>query len=152
MGGRVTGRSITYAATQVCQALLVSLTFHSSHFLPKLVLALSSAKGWKKKHVGFHFPTFYNFIVDIFKDPEDNIARTRIDELLQWWNGYVYIQYTESEVLIFSLLFSKVFPATDSAASVENSRRAMLDCQKRLWGGHLRQAELASAHDDAAAQ
>ena len=58
----------------------------------------------------------------------------------------------ESGVLIFSLLFSKVFLATDSAASVENSHHAMLDCQKRLWGGHLRQAELASAHDDAVAQ
>ena len=53
-------------------------------------------------------------------------------------------------VLIFSLLFSKVFLATDSMASVENSRRVMLDCQKQLWGGHLRRAmaELASAQDD----
>jgi len=76
MSGCVTGQSIAYAATQVHRALLVSLTFHSLCFLLKLVLALTSAKAWKKKHAGFHFPTFYNFIVDIFKDPEDDITRT----------------------------------------------------------------------------
>lgn len=149
MGGRVTGRSIAYAATQVRPALLISLTFNSSHFLSKLVFSLCSAKDWKKKHAGFHFPSFYNFILDTLENPEDDLEKKCADELLQWWSRYVYVQYTASGVLISSPLFSKVFPATDSRDSGANSRRAMLDCRKQLREGRARRAGGASAHNGA---
>ena len=115
------------------------------------MFSLCSARDWKKKHAGFHFPTFYNFIVDTFEDPKDDLAKTCADELLQWWNRYVYVQYPVSGVLIPSPLFSNVFPATDSAASDENSCHAMLNCQKRLREGRSRcaQAGRTSAHDNA---
>jgi len=57
--------------------------------MPKLVFALCSARDWRKKHSGFHFPTLYNFIVDLFEDPEDDLAKTCADKLLTWWNRYV---------------------------------------------------------------
>lgn len=119
-------------------------------FLPKLVFALCGARDWKKKYAGFHFPTFYNFIVDNFEDVEnDDLAKTSADELLQWWNRYVYVRYTESGVLIPSLLFSNVFPATDSAASDVNSRRTMQNCRKRLQEARSRRAAHTSARDNA---
>ena len=57
--------------------------------MPKLVFALCSARDWRKKHSGFYFPTLYNFIVDLFEDPEDDLAKTCADKLLTWWNRYV---------------------------------------------------------------
>jgi hypothetical protein len=42
-----------------------------------------------KLHVGFHFPTFYNFIVNTFENPEGDMAEKSAKELLQWWNEYV---------------------------------------------------------------
>ena len=115
------------------------------------MFSLCSAWDWKKKHAGFHFPTFYNFIVDTFEDPEDDLAKTCADKLLQWWNRYVYVQYPASGVLIPSPLFSNVFLATDSAAGDENSHRAMLNCRKRLREGHSRHAQAGrtSACDNA---
>jgi len=70
--------------------------------MPKLVFALSSACDWKKQHGGFHFPTFYNLIVDTFEDPEDEIAKRSTHELLQWWNWYVLVQSLVAGVLIFT--------------------------------------------------
>ena len=140
MDGHVTGRSIAYAATQVRRALLISLTILSSYFLPKLVFSLCSARDWKKQYDRFHFPTFYNFIVDTFKDPEGEAAEDSIDELLQWWNGYVQVQYMKSEVLISLLLFSKVFPATTGEADVVVSRRVMQQARKRLQEACARRA------------
>ena len=111
LGGHVTGRSIAYVATQVCQALLNYLRFVFSYFIPKLVFSLSSARDWKKQHAGFHFPTFYNFIVDMFEDPEDKIAKRSINELVQWWNRYVSVQYMMSDILMleYSLLLVTSF-------------------------------------------
>ena len=115
------------------------------------MFSLCSARDWKKKHTGFHFLTFYNFIVDTFEDPKDDLAKTCADKLLQWWNRYVYVQYPVSGVLIPSPLFSNVFPATDSAAGDENSHRAMLNCRKWLQEGRSRRAQAGrtSACDNA---
>ena len=88
LDGQVTGRSIAYAATQVCQVLQTYLISCPTNF-QQLVFALSSAKEWKKTHSGFHFPAFYNFIVDAFEDPEDDEAKKSTKELLKWWNGCV---------------------------------------------------------------
>jgi len=41
----------------------------------------------------------YNFIIDTFKDPESETAKRSAEELLKWWNGYVYVQYLVSEAL-----------------------------------------------------
>ena len=57
----------------------------------KLVFA-PSAKEWKKHHAGFHFPSLYNFIVDMFEDPEGDEAKKTNKELLKWWNRYVSVQ------------------------------------------------------------
>ena len=55
-------------------------------FFSKLVFTLTSAPGWpEKKHIaGYHFPMLYNFIVDMFKDPEGDIAERSAEELLKW--------------------------------------------------------------------
>jgi hypothetical protein len=139
LGGHVTGRSIAYAATQVCQSYLISLAFLPSFVLPKLVFALTSARDWKKHHAGFHFTTFYNFIVDTFEDPEDEVARSSSIELLQWWNGYVYVQH-ESDVLIISLRFRRIFPATTHKTTVAESCDVMLECRRQLQEARARRA------------
>jgi len=56
--------------------------------LLKLVFALGSAREWKCKHAGFHYPLFYNFIVDYLENPQDETSQRDINELLKWWNWY----------------------------------------------------------------
>jgi hypothetical protein len=60
--------------------------------LPQLIFSLSTAQEWKRYHNGFHYPTFYNFLVDFFEDIEDDAAQENVDELLNWWNWYVVLQ------------------------------------------------------------
>ena len=119
--------------------VLISLAFVPSYLKPKLVFALSSARDWKKHHAGFHFTTFYNFIVDTFEDPEDEVARRSSVELLQWWNGYVYVQL-ESDVLITSLHFRKIFPATTHRTTVAESCDVMVECRRQLREARARRA------------
>jgi hypothetical protein len=52
----------------------------------KLVFSLNSAREWKPEHAGFHYPSFYNFIVDFFEDTDDEDSKKAANELLQWWN------------------------------------------------------------------
>lgn len=91
MDCRVTRRAIAYAATQVSRPLQINSTSFANSFFSKLVHALSSAPEWpgKRRHAGFHLPTLYNFIIDIFEDPESETAKRSAEELLQWWNRYV---------------------------------------------------------------
>ena len=51
---------------------------------------MNDAKDWKREHGGFHYPSFYNFIVDHFEDvePGDKDVAESLDELLHWWNRY----------------------------------------------------------------
>jgi hypothetical protein len=50
---------------------------------------MNSARDWKQEHAGFHYPSFYNFIVDFFENAEDNNSTSVVNKLLQWWNRYV---------------------------------------------------------------
>ena len=50
---------------------------------------MNSSRDWKQEHAGFHYPSFYNFIVDFFEDTEDDISTSTVNELLQWWNRHV---------------------------------------------------------------
>ena len=61
--------------------------------LPQLIFSLSTAQEWKCEHNGFHYPIFYNFIIDFFKDVdlEDVATQENIDDLLDWWNWYVVL-------------------------------------------------------------
>lgn len=74
LNGQVTPRAIAYAATQ-------------------LVFSLNTSPDWRHKHVGFHYPSFYNFIVDYFEDVDDDISKKANFELLCWWNRYLDLQY-----------------------------------------------------------
>jgi hypothetical protein len=56
--------------------------------LLKLVFALGSAREWKREHAGFHYPRFYNFIVDYLENPKDETSQRDVNELLKWWNRY----------------------------------------------------------------
>jgi len=56
----------------------------------QLVFSLNTSRDWKTKHAGFHYPSFYNFIVDYFEDVEDDISKEAITELLRWWNRYFF--------------------------------------------------------------
>jgi len=58
---------------------------------PQLVFSLSTAQEWKCYHNGFHYPSFYNFLIDFFEDVnlEDVATQENIDELLDWWNQYI---------------------------------------------------------------
>jgi len=44
------------------------------------------------EHAGFHYPSFYNFIVDYFEDVEfgddDTADSESVDKLIKWWNRY----------------------------------------------------------------
>jgi hypothetical protein len=91
MNNHVTPRSIAYTATQVRLLFLVILRSFLITLLPlpQLIFSLSTAQEWKREHNGFHYPIFYNFIVDFFEDIEDDAGQKNADELLDWWNRYV---------------------------------------------------------------
>jgi len=86
MNNQVTPRSIAYTATQVQHLHITSSVTDWS--LLKLVFALGSAQEWKHKHASFHYPSFYNFIVDYLKNPQDETSQRDVNELLKWWNWY----------------------------------------------------------------
>jgi len=71
MNNQVSPRSIAYTATQ-------------------LVFSLGSAREWKREHAGFHYPAFYNFIVDYLEVPRDETSQRDVNELLKWWNREVF--------------------------------------------------------------
>lgn len=88
LNSHVTPRSIAYAATQVCFYYLAWLSF--IHFICKLLFSLNTASDWVHQHAGFHYPSFYNFIVDFFEEAQDMSSKKSVDDLLQWWNQYVF--------------------------------------------------------------
>jgi len=51
---------------------------------------LSSAEQWSEVHEGFDYRAFYYFIIDFFEDVEGAEARKRSQQLLKWWNEYVF--------------------------------------------------------------
>ena len=75
--------------------------------LPQLIFSLSTAQEWKCYHNGFHYPSFYNFLIDFFEDIdlEDVASQENIDELLDWWNQYVVLRiYGKTNTLMTALL------------------------------------------------
>jgi hypothetical protein len=91
MNNHVTPQSIAYTITQVHFLFLVILRSFLMTLLPlpQLIFSLSMAQEWKREHNGFHYLIFYNFIVDFFKDIEDDTGQKNADELLDWWNWYI---------------------------------------------------------------
>ncbi|KAF8867594.1 hypothetical protein BD779DRAFT_1685585 [Infundibulicybe gibba] len=71
MDGRVTGRSIAYAAVL-------------------LVFNLTDAHQWKDVYNGSNFVAFYNFLVDYFEDTPDATSKMRVNSLLAWWNQQIF--------------------------------------------------------------
>ncbi|KAF9047615.1 hypothetical protein BJ165DRAFT_1403296 [Panaeolus papilionaceus] len=67
MGGRVTPRSIAYAAVM-------------------LVFNLTDAVQWTETYNGFNFRVLWNFIVDYFEDAPSEQATQKASSLLRWWN------------------------------------------------------------------
>lgn len=57
-------------------------------YLLKLVFALGTAREWRREHAGFHYPSFYNFIVDYLETPPDEMSQKGVKELLKWWSRY----------------------------------------------------------------
>lgn len=112
MNGQVTPRSIAYAATQLCRHLLITPSSSVADWSPlKLVFSLGSAREWKREHAGFHYPSFYNFIVDYLEDPRDETSQRDVNELLKWWNRYdSFTLSLERDVLTSPFLSSEVFP------------------------------------------
>ena len=91
MNNHVTPRSIAYTTTQVCLLFLVILRSFLMTLLPlpQFIFSLSTAQEWKCEHNSFHYPIFYNFIVNFFEDIEDDAGQKNTDELLDWWNRYI---------------------------------------------------------------
>jgi len=88
LNGCVTPWSIAYIATQVSRVLHHSQSQFVTPFLPKLVFCLNRTWVWTLEHAGFHYPSFYNFIVDYLEDHDINDKDTtqRVNALLVWWN------------------------------------------------------------------
>ncbi|KAF8177216.1 hypothetical protein BJ912DRAFT_1045759 [Pholiota molesta] len=74
MDGKVTGRSIAYAAVL-------------------MVFNLTEAVQWVDVFNGFSFVGFYNFLVDYFEEYRSDNAQRRVNELLDWWNSQVFPQH-----------------------------------------------------------
>ncbi|KAF8145661.1 hypothetical protein K438DRAFT_2097397, partial [Mycena galopus ATCC 62051] len=82
----VTGRSIAYAAVQVCTPSHKSALFNS---LPQYRVALSDSRQWDQHDGSFDYSEFYNNVIDYFKSPPGPVAKLEVDRLLDFWNMYV---------------------------------------------------------------
>jgi hypothetical protein len=140
MNSQVTPRSIAYTATQVCRHLHITPSVADWSLL-KLVFALGSAREWKREHAGFHYPSFYNFIVDYLENPQDEASQRDINELLKWWNQYdLFILSVERDVLTYPFLSSEVFPPAISNSAGAASQDATDSTLKMLEEARARRA------------
>ncbi len=62
-------------------------------FFFKLVFTLGTAREWKHEHAGFHYPVFYNFIIDYLEVPKDEMLQRDVNKLIKWWNQYVHLVF-----------------------------------------------------------
>ena len=60
------------------------------NFLWQLHFALSSAPSWNIVDIDFNYEDFYNPIIDYFEVTPGLATKTCVDDLLAWWNQYVY--------------------------------------------------------------
>lgn len=74
MDGKVSGRSIAYAAVL-------------------LVFNLTDATQWSESYNSFSFVAFYNFLVDYFEEFRNDSSKKRVNTLLSWWNRQVFPQH-----------------------------------------------------------
>ena len=85
LNGKVTPRSIAYAAVQVCLFYYMA----SSPLLIcdcKLHFNLQTAGSWSAICGGFDYEGLYNYIVDVFEDTPGPAAKKRAQDLLKWWS------------------------------------------------------------------
>ena len=85
----VTPCSIVYVAVQVV-LLWKWLGILTYDFLWQLCFALSSAPSWNIVDIDFKYEDFYNSIIDYFKVTPGLATKACVDDLLAWWNQYVY--------------------------------------------------------------
>ena len=90
MNGCVTPRAIAYAAIQVCSLVSLSALF-LTHFYLKLHFALNDATAWMSHYNGFNYEEYYEFIVDFFEEDQTPDGKAATNELLKWWNKYVFV-------------------------------------------------------------
>ena len=81
LNSHVTPCSIAYATMQVCFYYLAWLFL--IHFICKLVFSLNTESDWVHQHASFHYPSFYNFIVDLFDSDEaqDMSSKKSVDQV-----------------------------------------------------------------------
>lgn len=120
---QVTPRAIAYTATQ-------------------LVFSLNTSRDWRHEHAGFHYPSFYNFIVDYFEDVDDDLSKKANAELLCWWNRYFVFCFLWSPLTVS---FRMVFPSTTHKAATLTPRATSALSQKRLQESRARRARMALA-------
>ena len=89
MDGRVTPRSIAYAAVLVRQPTNIVFIKISHHCL-QLAFNLTDAGYWMEVYNNFNFRALYALIVDFFEGASGQAARRRSQNLLKWWSTYVY--------------------------------------------------------------
>jgi hypothetical protein len=89
LNGKVTPRSVAYAAVQVWVYDMVhgilcgsTLTIHDC----QLHFNLQTAGSWTQVYGGFDYQGLYNYVVDFFEDTPGPAARKRAQELLNWWS------------------------------------------------------------------
>jgi len=114
-------------------------------YLLKLVFALGTTQEWKREHAGFHYPAFYNFIVNYLKDPKDEMSWRDVNELIKWWDWYGSFSLSlEDDGLISPFLSSKVFPPVLLNGTGTALNDATESSLKMLEEAHMRCALHAS--------
>ena len=132
MNNQVTPRSIAYTATQVCRHPHITPSVADWSLL-KLVFALGSAREWKCEHTSFHYPLFYNFIVDYLENPKDETSQRDVNELLKWWNWYDSFTLSLERDVLTSPFNSFLVKFSPLRLPITLELHRMMQ-QNRLWG------------------
>lgn len=55
------------------------------------IFALTDAAQWSPSYGGIDFVALYNFLVDYFEDSATEEEAAHSEDLLKWWNEYVFL-------------------------------------------------------------
>jgi hypothetical protein len=101
----------------------------------KLCFALSSMSAWRDMDIDFSHVDFYSAVVSYFEVTPGPVAKTRVDDLLDWWNRsviflplYLRIQLTISGI---RKDFGRTFEATQVSRHGQSSSVLKLAAQRK---------------------
>ena len=121
----VTKASLAYVATQVCSIIDICCAFIRL-FLMQARFSLTSAQVFSRTDHVTDSERFYNSILELLEDPEE---KDEVNQLMTWWNRYVWNSFESTLTNILRQIFPlytevEGLPSKDSVLARIRQKRA----------------------------